>query len=273
VTAPDPDELLALATSVATDAGRLVAAGRREPVSVAETKTSPTDVVTSVDLASERLIRARIAEARPRDGFLGEEGDEVAGTSGVTWIADPIDGTVNFLYGIPQFSVSIAARVGDDVVVGVVHNPMSGETFTAALGAGARLDGRPVAVSHCRELPLALVGMGYTYRADVRVHQAAEVARLVPVVRDLRRLGSAALDLCFLACGRIDAYVERGLKPWDLAAGALVAREAGARVSGLGGTEASELLVAAASERLFPAFEEALVEAGFADWPMPSWPG
>jgi len=271
--APDPAELLRLAVHVATEAGRLVATGRRGIVEVSDTKSSPTDVVTAVDVASEQLIRREIRAVRPADAFVGEEGDDTAGTSGVTWVADPIDGTVNFLYSIPQFAVSLAARVGDEVVAGVVHNPLSGETFTAILGGGAFLGGEPITVSGCRDLATALVGIGYTYRADVRAHQAVETSRLVAVVRDIRRLGSAALDLCFVACGRLDAYVERGLKPWDLAAGRLIASEAGARVAGLGGAEASELIVVAAPVRLFPTFEEALVDAGFGDWPMPSWPG
>lgn len=272
-TTPRPGELLALAVDVATQAGRLVDAGRRGEVVVSDTKSSPTDIVTAVDVASEQLIRREIHHVRPDDAFVGEEGDDTAGTSGVTWVADPIDGTVNFLYRIPQFAVSLAARVGDQVVAGVVHNPISQETFTATLGGGAFLDGRPIAVSDCTELASALVGIGYTYRADVRSHQAVETARLVPVVRDVRRFGSAALDLCFLACGRLDGYVERGLKPWDLAAGRLIAQEAGARVAGLGGAEASELIVVAAPERLFATLEGALVAAGYTDWPMPSWPG
>lgn len=270
---PPPGELLALAVDVATQAGRLVDAGRRGEVVVSDTKSSPTDIVTAVDVASEQLIRREIRHVRPDDAFVGEEGDDTAGTSGVTWVADPIDGTVNFLYRIPQFAVSLAARVGDQVVAGVVHNPISRETFTATLGGGAFLDGRPIAVSDCTELASALVGIGYTYRAEVRSHQAVETARLVPVVRDVRRFGSAALDLCFIACGRLDGYVERGLKPWDLAAGRLIAQQAGARVAGLCGAEASELIVVAAPERLFATLEEALLAAGYADWPMPSWPG
>ncbi len=240
---------------------------------VSETKSSPTDIVTAVDVASEKLIRHEILAVRPDDSFVGEEGDDVAGTSGVTWVADPIDGTVNFLYSIPQFAISIAARIGDDVVAGVVHNPVSGETFTAERGGGAFLDGEPISVSSCTALAKALVGIGYTYVAEVRGHQAVETARLIPVVRDIRRLGSAALDLCFVACGRLDAYVERGLKPWDLAAGRLIATEAGARVAGLHGAEASELIVAAASAGFFDTFEMALLTAGFGDWPMPGWPG
>lgn len=268
----DPEDLLKLAERVAVAAGRLVAGARRGDVQVCATKSSPTDVVTAVDVASEQLIRREILAARPDDSFVGEEGDDITGHSGVTWVADPIDGTVNFLYAIPQFAVSLAARVGPRVVAGVVHNPMSGETFTATRGGGARLGGAPIGASDCRRLDKALVGIGYTYVAEVRRHQAAENARLLPVVRDVRRLGSAALDLCFVACGRLDAYVERGLKPWDLAAGRLIATEAGARVAGLDGADPSELLTVAAARYLFPAFERALKDAGFGEWPLPSWP-
>ena len=180
---------------------------------------------------------------------------------------------MNFLYGLPQFAVSIAAVVDGVAQVGVVHNPVSGETFSAVQGSGATLDGAPIRVSACMDVAEALVGTGFAYRSDVRVHQASELARLVPVVRDVRRLGSAALDLCFVACGRLDAYVERGLKPWDLAAGGLIASEAGATVSGLAGAAPGELLVAAAPSAFFPAFEQVLTTAGYADWPLASWPG
>jgi myo-inositol-1(or 4)-monophosphatase len=267
------EELLRLATDVAANAGGLVAEGRRGIVEVSGTKSSPTDIVTVVDLASEQLIRREILAARPDDSFIGEEGADIAGTSEVTWVADPIDGTVNFLYDIPQYAVSLAAKIREDVVAGVVHNPVSGETFTAQRGLGAWLNGKRIRVSSCTELAAALVGVGYTYQAEVRSHQAVETARLVPVVRDVRRLGSAALDLCFLACGRLDAYVERGLKPWDLAAGGLIATEAGARVGGLHGADASERIIVAAPAGFFPAFEEGLLRAGFGDWPLPSWPG
>ncbi len=261
-------ELLALAETTVREAGAVVAAGRSRAIEVTDTKTSPTDIVTEVDLASERLIRERILDARPSDGFVGEEGADVAGSSDVVWVADPIDGTVNFLYGIPQFAVSLAARVGGVVVAGVVHNPISGETFTAVRGEGARLGDRAVAVSGCTDVAAALIGTGYAYRADVRRHQAVEMARLLPRVREVRRLGSAALDLCFVASGRLDGYVERGLQPWDLAAGGLIASEAGARVAGLGGAAASETLVVAAPEALFDRLHDLLVETGFGDWPL-----
>jgi myo-inositol-1(or 4)-monophosphatase len=267
-TTTDPRQLLALAVEAALEAGELVAAAKPgESIEVEKTKTSPTDVVTAVDVASERTIRDRILAARPDDGFLGEEGDDIAGTTGVVWIADPIDGTVNFLYGIPQFSVSIAAQVDDAVVAGVVHNPMSGETFTAARGEGAFLGERRLTGSSCDDMSAALVGTGFGYRAEDRAIQAVQIARLLPTIRDIRRIGSAALDLCFVAAGRYDAYVERGLHAWDLAAGGLIVEESGGRVEGLNGQAAGGTLVVAASTGLFPAFHDRLMSAGFADWP------
>ena len=265
-------ELLELARAAAREAGELVMSMRTRGADVAQTKSSPTDIVTAVDVASEELIRSTILASRGSDGFVGEEGDDIHGSSGVVWIADPIDGTVNYLYGIPAFSVSIAASFEGVVVAGVVHNPMSGETFTAALGEGARLDGRPISVGACTDIAQALVGTGYSYRADVRARQAVETSRLVSVVRDIRRIGSAALDLCYVACGRYDAYVERALKRWDLAAGRLIVTEAGGRVEGLNGDEPGELIVTAAAPQLYDAFHAALLAAGFGDWPLPDRP-
>ncbi|HET7173370.1 MAG TPA: inositol monophosphatase family protein [Nocardioidaceae bacterium] len=265
-------DLLELAEETARAAGRLMLAERTWGVEVAATKSSPTDVVTAVDIASERLIRSRLLTARPTDGFVGEEGEDVPTRSGVTWVVDPIDGTVNYLYGLRQSAVSIAACRGEQVLVGVVHHPASGETFTAAAQEGAWCDGQRMSPSGCTDVSRALVGIGFHYRAEVRARQAVEVSRLVPVVRDVRRLGAAALDLCYVGAGRLDAYVERGLKPWDLAAGGLVAREAGVRVEGMDGRPAGELIVVAAPDGLFPHFHAALVSAGFADWPLPDWP-
>lgn len=237
----DLHELLALAREVALEAAALVAARRREPVEVAATKSSVTDVVTAVDRAAEELIATRLLAARPGDGLVGEEGAGAGSSSGVTWVVDPIDGTVNYLYDIPQYAVSIAARVGEDpqaVVAGVVVDVAKGECFTATRGGGAWLGGRRLRVRDVAPMGERLVGTGFSYERQVRVLQGRAVAALLPHVRDVRRLGSAALDLCGLAAGRLDAYVEEGLAEWDLAAGGLVAREAGARVqvgTGVGG--------------------------------------
>jgi myo-inositol-1(or 4)-monophosphatase len=231
-------ELLDLARGVALEAAELVRRRRGEGVEVADTKTSPVDVVTEADRAAEKLIYSRLTQARPGDGFLGEEGGSAESASGITWVVDPIDGTVNFLYGIPQYAVSVAASRDGEAVAGVVVNVANGEVFSATRGGGATLDGRPLHVRDVVPLEQRLVATGFNYVADVRVLQAAAVGRMLATVRDVRRLGAAALDLCALAAGRVDAYIEEGLNPWDVAAGALVATEAGARVEirpGVGG--------------------------------------
>lgn len=256
----DLDELLSLAVDTAQEAGELVRE-RRDAVSrmaVSATKTTPTDVVTESDTAAEELIRSRLLSARPGDAVLGEEGGSSAGQSGVRWVVDPIDGTVNYLYGIPQYAVSIAAQRDDDTVVGVVHNPVSGETWTATRGGGAALNGSAVHESGCDRLDLALVATGFGYDAGRRERQAEILRRILPSVRDVRRAGAASLDLCAVASGRVDAYYERGLGPWDLAAGGLVAEEAGAVVAGLRGTPAGPDLVIAAGPALFDALHALL---------------
>ena len=241
---PPYDDLLTLAVDVARRAADLVRRRRLEGVEVADTKTSDTDVVTEVDKAAERFIFDALTSARPGDGYLGEEGANAEASSGVQWIVDPIDGTVNFLYGIPVYAVSIAAAAGGQVVAGVVTNVPTGETFTATLGGGAHLDGRPLrlrASGEAAPLSQRLVGTGFNYVPEVRRLQIEAAAVMMQEVRDLRRIGSAALDLCCVAAGRFDAYVEEGLHPWDMAAGGLVATEAGARLEkrvGVGGGDA-----------------------------------
>jgi myo-inositol-1(or 4)-monophosphatase len=195
-------------------------------------KSSATDPVSEADRAAERLIAARLTAARPDDGLLGEE-DEAPkqGSSGVRWVVDPLDGTVNFLYGRSAWCVSVACEDADGPLVGVVHHPALGETFHATRGGGAHLDGRELRVSNVADLGRTLVATGFSYDADVRVDQGHDLADLVPRVRDVRRDGSAALDLAWCAAGRVDAYVEFGLSPWDWAAGALLVEEAGGRTS------------------------------------------
>lgn len=249
---PEVQELLVVALDVAHAAARLVVDDRPPgTLDVAATKSSETDVVTVMDQRSEALLVERILAARPHDGLLGEEGAARAGTSGVTWVIDPIDGTVNYLYRIPAYAVSVAARVGDEVVAGVVVNPVTGETFSAVRGGGARLDGRPVRANPAPDLSLALVATGFGYSTARRARQAEVLGTVLPRVRDVRRAGAASLDLCGVACGRVDAYYEQGLKPWDLAAGGLIAEEAGAVVAGLQGRPAGEALVVAAPPGLF----------------------
>jgi myo-inositol-1(or 4)-monophosphatase len=257
-------DLLDLAERAARAAGDLIRDERPDRLGVSATKTSPTDVVTVMDERSEALLRDLLLAERPDDGLLGEEGAGRTGSTGITWVVDPIDGTVNYLYGLPAYAVSVAAVTGDmqdgdwEVLAGCVHNPASGETFTAARGGGAFLDGRPLRVNDVEVPAQALVATGFGYEADRRRRQAEVVAAVLPQVRDIRRLGSAALDLCQVACGRVDAYFERGLQPWDMAAGTLVAREAGAVVSGLAGAAPGERFVLAAGPSLHPALEQIL---------------
>ncbi len=199
-----------------------------------ETKTTATDPVSEADRAAERLIAHRLLEHRPDDGFLAEEGQaERRGTSGYRWVVDPLDGTVNFLYDRPTWCVSIAAEDDDGGVVAVVHAPLLAETWVASRGLGARrLEGdRPCRVSEVTDLAQALVSTGFAYEAEVRAEQARDQAELTGRVRDVRRDGSAALDLAWTAAGRVDGYYEHGLKPWDLAAGRLLVTEAGGHVT------------------------------------------
>jgi myo-inositol-1(or 4)-monophosphatase len=244
--APDlRTELLELARATAEEAAELVRAGRSTAAEQVDTKSSPVDVVTAVDRASEELIVRRLTEARPDDGVLGEEGASRNGSSGVRWVVDPIDGTVNFLYGVPAYAVSIAAEVEGTTEVGVVLNVPTGELFTAARGQGAWLTGPGAATqqlhgSAATRLDQTLVATGFGYRAEQRQAQGAVVAELLPQVRDIRRIGTASLDLCAAAAGRVDAYYELDLKPWDHAAGALVAAEAGLVVTGTEGRPFAE---------------------------------
>lgn len=238
-----------IAARIALEAGDLIRGLRESGVDVAATKSSLTDVVTAADRAAELLVTERLREARPHDGVLGEEGAQVVGTSGITWVVDPIDGTVNYLYGLPAYAVSIAATVeesaaneneassksglmadGRRAVAGAVYLPVTGEMFSTYLGGGARLNGEQVKASDEVDLSVALVGTGFGYTTERRTEQAEVVRRLIPRVRDIRRMGSAAIDLCMVAAGRLDGYYERGLQPWDYAAAVLVAREAGATV-------------------------------------------
>jgi myo-inositol-1(or 4)-monophosphatase len=226
-------ELLHLATEIAHEAG----AGLRDAFArigdgslQISSKSTPTDLVSEADVATERLIRARLESARPDDAIMGEEGDDRAGTSGLRWVVDPLDGTVNFLFGIPQWCVSIAVEDADGALAGVVFDPMRDETWAATRDGAATLNGAPVRAPLRGELATALIATGFGYDASVRQSQASVIARLLPRVRDVRRIGAAALDLTWSAAGRFDAYFERGVKHWDAAAGALVCERAGLAV-------------------------------------------
>jgi len=258
---PGATELVELACDLSRAAGTLIVEGRRRGVHDVHTKSSATDMVTEFDRQSERLIVDGILARRPGDAIVGEEGAHVAGTSGVEWLIDPIDGTTNFLYGIPVYAVSIAARDAEGLVAGAVHLPVLGETFHATRGGGAYVDGRAVACSSRRDLSTALVTTGFNYSPARRVEQGAVLQHVIGVVRDVRRIGSAAADLCFVACGRVDAFFERGLSPWDLAAGELIATEAGAVVTSFaGGPAVGEAL--AANPTLHAEMQKLLAAAG-----------
>lgn len=251
--------LLDLAERAAREAGALVERERRaRPVEVAATKSSPTDVVTAADRAAEEFIRDLVRRVRPGDAVFGEEaGAGVdrppdAGRSGLTWVIDPIDGTVNYLYGLPIYAISVAVVEGDPAVpggwqpiAGCVHNPVSGETWTARAGDGAWLDGVEIGGRDAVPMERALVGTGFGYLAERRRDQAELLLRVLPQVRDIRRMGSAALDLCAVASGRLDAFYERGLNVWDIAAASLVLAESGCRILGPDGAAASADLVVA----------------------------
>lgn len=237
--------LLDLALQVAREAAELVRRHREDGVEVAATKSSATDVVTEADRASETLIRERILAARPGDGILGEEGSDSAGTTGVRWVVDPIDGTVNYVLGLPQYAVSIGVEVDGVMQVGVVVNAATGDEYAAVRGQGATRNGRALAVRAPSRLDRAVVATGYNYEPAIRARQAAAVAELVVRVADIRRFGSCALDLCALASGQLDGYVEEGCMPWDHAAGGLIAQESGAVVEVLAGASGRDLVVAA----------------------------
>lgn len=259
---PRPADLLELAVESARAAGRLLLDGLAAGATGVGTKSTPTDLVSDLDRSSEALIVRTLQARRPDDGVLGEEGGARVGRSSVRWVIDPLDGTVNFLYGFPAFSVSVAAEVDGVVVAGAVHDPLRGETFTAARGSGARLDGRRLQIRAPTDLAGALVGTGFSYDAGTRAEQGRVVAQLLPVVRDIRRAGSAALDLCWVGAGRLDAYYEAGTRHWDRAAGLLIATEAGAWAGDLDGGVPSDLMAVAAPPAIAPRLVELLRRFG-----------
>jgi myo-inositol-1(or 4)-monophosphatase len=225
--------LLNLAEDAARRAGELLLDRFSRPASGVGSKTTPTDLVSDADRASERLLLEIVAEQRPGDGVLAEESGDAESSSGLRWVIDPLDGTVNFLFGIPIWSVSIAVEDSAGALVGVVHDPNRNETFTAERGSGARLNGAPIEVNHEAEAGTALVGTGFSYDPSARAAQAEVLRRVLPSVRDIRRPGSAAIDLAYVACGRLDGFFESVMEPYDRAAGALLIVEAGGVVSNL----------------------------------------
>jgi myo-inositol-1(or 4)-monophosphatase len=253
------EDLERMAVELACGAAAVVRDGRGAGLTVS-TKSTETDLVTQVDRDTEQWLVEAITDRRPDDAILGEEGGARAGSSGVRWLIDPIDGTVNFVLGIPFYGVSVAAEVDGDVVAGAVVNPVSGETFHARRGGGAWLGDQPlhgprdVPLHGPRDVPLhrAVIGTGFTYSASTRARQIAVVAELLPRVSDIRRIGASSLEWCFVAAGRLDGYFEAGLNPWDYAAGALIATEAGCVVGGLHAAPVSGRLALAAGPRAAP---------------------
>ncbi len=262
--ARDSRKLCDLACAVARQAAELLLSSAGQ-AAVVQTKSSPTDVVTEMDRAAEELIRDRLQAARPGDAILGEEGGETGAGAAVRWIVDPLDGTVNYLYGLPDWAVSIAAEVDGIVTAGAVCAPLRRSLYSATLGGGSWLESAWLAGPQrltCNTavvLPAALVATGFGYSASQRVSQGKVVAAVLPRVRDIRRAGSAALDLCSVAAGSVDGYYEQGVNYWDIAAGSLIAREAGAVVGGLRGAEASPAMTIAAGPVLFAALQDLLV--------------
>jgi myo-inositol-1(or 4)-monophosphatase len=246
-------ELCELAVEIAREAGDLARRRRSEGVHLAATKTTLADIVTEADREVEQLIRDRLSVARPEDGFLGEESGAAVSGSGITWVVDPIDGTVNYAAGIPAYNVSIAAVHGEpdperwEALAGVVFAPALGELFSAARGQGAWLDGTLLAVSSPTPAG-ALLATGFGYDPSTHDGDIGTVRRVMPIARDIRRMGAAALDLAYVAAGRLDGYFERGLKPWDLAAGALLVREAGGAVTRIDPESPRPMLIAGGSE-------------------------
>jgi myo-inositol-1(or 4)-monophosphatase len=235
---------LALAERAARAAGEVLMSYFGRAAEGLGVKSSPTDPVSDADREAEETIQAILAAERPDDGVIGEEGARTSPANGRTWIVDPLDGTVNFLYGMRAWAVSIALEDAGGLAVGVVFNPVDDECFSAVRGQGARLNGRPVHVTRCASLDQAMVATGFSYVSEERARQGETIVRLLPAVRDVRRAGAAALDLAYVACGRVDAFYERGLKRWDEAAGRLLVEEAGGVASDLNGDPAGVLAAA-----------------------------
>jgi myo-inositol-1(or 4)-monophosphatase len=264
----DPGELLPLAEELARAAGDVL---RRRPADLGvESKTTPTDAVTVVDKAAEKVVLDALAEQRPDDRVVAEESGDSARDAEVTWYVDPLDGTVNYLYGLPPYAVSIGAAVDGEHVLGVVYDVAREELFTGIRGGGAACNGEPLRCTRQPDPAFALVATGFGYAATLRAAQAEVVRQVLPQVRDIRRAGSAAVDLCCVAAGRVDGFYEAGMHPWDWAAGAVIAREAGARVEGLLGRPPGTHVTLAANPQLWDALHELLVAAGAGDLGLPS---
>lgn len=234
MTKADENELLATAREAAQAAAGELRARFGHRAQGVQSKSTPTDLVSDADLAAESAIRSVLGRLRPNDSILGEEGGETGSNAGgLRWVVDPLDGTINFLFGIPIFGVSVACEDASGTIAGVVLDPLRAECFEATRSGAAALNGEPIRASERTELSTALVATGFGYDARVRTRQAAVVTRVLPQVRDIRRAGAAAIDLCWCACGRLDAYYERGVRRWDVAAGGLIAKRAGLQIRDL----------------------------------------
>ncbi len=251
-----PGALRDLAARIASVTAGEADRRRRSGAVIVESKSSPVDLVTEVDRWAETFIVGQILDARPDDAIVGEEGTSIRGTSGVEWLVDPIDGTTNFVYGHPGWSVSIAAAAQGELVAAAVCDPSHAELFAAGRGLGATRNGQTICVSATTELGRSLVATGFGYDPERRRRQAELLVELLPLVRDIRRMGSAAVDMCSVACGRVDAYFELGINAWDVAAGELIAIEAGAIVTGLVHEQARQGSVLACTPALYDALKQ-----------------
>lgn len=255
-------ELRQIAETLARQAGDMALSGRKSGDVTATTKSSPTDMVTQYDKASEVLITAGLAQLRPNDAIVGEEGASVDGNSGITWHIDPIDGTTNFFFDLPMWAVSIGAVDSSGPLAGAVYVPALGEMFSAARNEGATMNGVPIAIRDNAALSDALVCTGFSYRVSERQAHAQRVAKMVTQVRDIRRFGAAAVDLCFVACGRLDAYFEEHLHSWDLVAGQVIATEAGALITDYAGQPVTPRQVLATTPHIQKELIALIAEAG-----------
>jgi myo-inositol-1(or 4)-monophosphatase len=255
----EAEEFMKIAAEMARSAGDVVRDGAAASRFAITSKSSATDHVTDVDKASEAFIVNEISARRPDDGILGEEGSSKESKSGVVWTIDPIDGTTNFIYGLPNYAVSIGVSVNGVPTAGAVYNPTRDEMFNGALGHGAYLNDQPIHVNDTTDLSLALVATGFAYSAEIRREQGKIVAELLPDIRDIRRYGSSALDVCNVACGRVDAYYEVNVFPWDVAASMVILREAGGIITGFTDESPSPKALAACTTEIYEALRERVV--------------
>lgn len=259
---PTPEYLVDACRQMVLAAGKVIRDMREDAVQTATTKSSPTDPVTAADRAAEELIVDAILQDRPDDSIVGEEGANRAGSSPVSWHIDPIDGTTNYLYGYPAYAVSVAAEIDDVITAGAVLNAATGDLFSACRGQTSVCNDDPISVTQKAELGSALIGTGFNYLAERRTIQAEVLVQILPEIRDIRRGGSAALDLCSVASGQLDAYFESGLNKWDYAAGWIIVEQAGGVCSGLNNPVPSPAFTVASGPKLHQQLTNMLVESG-----------